>query len=179
MVYIATIEEWHRQSALLLQARPTTARITTKYKVPNLASPKYRKDKKRKRDDTADEKEAAAPKTPKAWLVLKTYCPESGVVLKFKTDRQADVGRLINGLGRLGRHMAALPEKAEGKDTPARTWRKEDTDGILAPPETATEDVPMTESSAAPAQTAADTKAPQQQQQQQAGGGKKKKKGKK
>ncbi|KAI7190848.1 hypothetical protein KC316_g6037 [Hortaea werneckii] len=161
MVYIATIEEWHRQSALLLQARPTTARITTKYKVPNLASPKYQKDKKRKRDDTADEKEAAAPKTPKAWLVLKTYCPESGVVLKFKTDRQADVGRLINGLGRLGRHMAALPEKAE------------------APPETATEDVPMTESSAAPAQTAADTKAPQQQQQQQAGGGKKKKKGKK
>merc|ERR1712070_343753 len=119
MVYIATIEEWHRQSALLLQARPTTARITTKYKVPNLASPKYQKDKKRKRDDTADEKEAAAPKTPKAWLVLKTYCPESGVVLKFKTDRQADVGRLINGLGRLGRHMAALPgggkKKKKGK----------------------------------------------------------------
>ncbi|KAI6912888.1 hypothetical protein KC318_g7773 [Hortaea werneckii] len=161
MVYIATIEEWHRQSALLLQARPTTARITTKYKVPNLASPKYQKDKKRKRDDTTDEKEAAAPKTPKAWLVLKTYCPESGVVLKFKTDRQADVGRLINGLGRLGRHMAALPEKTE------------------APLETATEDVALTESSAAPAQTAADTKAPQQQQQRQAGGGKKKKKGKK
>lgn len=87
--------------------------------MPNLASPKYQKDKKRKRDDAADEKEAAAPKTPKAWLVLKTYCPESGVVLKFKTDRQADVGRLINGLGRLGRHMAALPEKTEGKDTPA------------------------------------------------------------
>merc|ERR1712115_318695 len=159
MVYISTIEEWHRQSALLLQARPTTARVTTKYKVPNLASPKYQKDKKRKRDDTADEKEATVPKTPKAWLVLKTYCPESGVVLKFKTDRQADVGRLINGLGRLGRHMAALPEKTE------------------APLETATEDVAMTESSAAPARTAADAKAPQQQQ--QAGGGKKKKKGKK
>ncbi|RMZ30061.1 hypothetical protein D0859_05833 [Hortaea werneckii] len=177
MVYIATIEEWHRQSALLLQARPTTARITTKYKVPNLASPKYQKDKKRKRDDTADEKEATVPKTPKAWLVLKTYCPESGVVLKFKTDRQADVGRLINGLGRLGRHMAALPEKTEGEDTQARTWRKEDTDEIPAPLETATEDVAMTESNAAPTQTAADAKAPQQQQ--QAGGGKKKKKGKK
>ena len=47
--------------------------------------------------------------------MLKTYDPESGVVLKFRTDRAADVGRLIGGLGRLGRHMAALPEKAEGK----------------------------------------------------------------
>lgn len=26
MVYLDTIEEWHRQSALLLQARPTTVR---------------------------------------------------------------------------------------------------------------------------------------------------------
>ena len=57
---------------------------------------------------------AAAPKVPKAWLTLKTYDPESGVVLKFKTDRAAEVGRLINGLGRLGRHMAALPQKTEG-----------------------------------------------------------------
>lgn len=36
------------------------------------------------------------------------------MVLKFKTDRAAEVGRLIHGLGRVGRHMAALPEKAEG-----------------------------------------------------------------
>ena len=34
--------------------------------------------------------------------------------MKFKTDRAADVGRLIGGLGRLGRHMAALPQKTEG-----------------------------------------------------------------
>jgi len=39
-------------------------------------------------------------------------------VLKLKTDKAADVGRLIAGLGRLGRRMAALPEKAEGK------WRR-------------------------------------------------------
>lgn len=88
--------------------------MTTKYKIPNLASPKYQKSKKRKREDATESKEDAAPKVPKAWLVLKTYDPESGVVLKFKTDRQADVGRLIAGLGRLGRHMAALTEKAEG-----------------------------------------------------------------
>ena len=46
--------------------------------------------------------------------MLKTYDPESGVVLKYKTDKAADVGRLIASLGRLGRHMAALPEKQEG-----------------------------------------------------------------
>jgi hypothetical protein len=37
------------------------------------------------------------------------------VVLKFKTDRAAEVGRLIGGLGRLGRHMAALPPQADGE----------------------------------------------------------------
>lgn len=52
---------------------------------------------------------------PRATLTLKTYDPESGVVLKFKTDRAAEVGRLIGSLGRMGRHMAALPEKEEGK----------------------------------------------------------------
>lgn len=93
---------------------PLQARITTKYKIPNLDSPKYQKPRKRKRDGEADGKDAAAPRVPKAWLVLKTYDPESGVVLKFKTDKAADVGRLINGLGRLGRHMAALPVKEEG-----------------------------------------------------------------
>lgn len=51
---------------------------------------------------------------PKAEFKLKTYCPESGVCLQFKTDKAADVGRLITGLGRLGRHMAALPEQTEG-----------------------------------------------------------------
>lgn len=52
---------------------------------------------------------------PRAWLTLKAYDPESGVVLKFKTDRAAEVGRLMNGLGRLGRHMAALPQETEGR----------------------------------------------------------------
>ncbi|KAK4553953.1 hypothetical protein LTR86_009129 [Recurvomyces mirabilis] len=113
MVYLATPEDWQRQSSLLLQARPTTARITTKYKIPNLESPKYQKALKRKRDTETEEKDNAAPKVPKGSLVLKTYDPESGVVLKFKTDKAADVGRLVGGLGRLGRHMAALPESTE------------------------------------------------------------------
>ncbi|KAF2486276.1 signal recognition particle 9 kDa protein-domain-containing protein [Neohortaea acidophila] len=117
---VLTIEEWQRQSTLLIQARPTTTRITTKYNIPNLESAKYNKSKKRKRNTGIDEKEEeqqqqeAAPRIPRATLTLKTFDPESGVVLQFKTDRAADVGRAINGLGRLGRYMAALPEQVEG-----------------------------------------------------------------
>ena len=106
-------------------------RITTKYKIPNLNEAKYQqKLRKRKRDadGNQDEKEgSAAAQIPRATLTLKTYDPESGVVLKFKTDRAAEVGRLIHGLGRVGRHMAALPEKAEGSkrgtfDHGSLTW---------------------------------------------------------
>jgi len=120
---------------------------------------------------------------PKAWLVLKTYDPESGVVLKFKTDRAADVGRLINGLGRLGRHMAALPEKAEGTVFVCFSHSN-----VLivreAVPDVAAEDVPMVDvastgtvpSAREGISAATDTKP---QQAAGGGGGKKKKKGKK
>jgi hypothetical protein len=73
---------------------------------------------KRKRPD--DETEAAtadAAIVPKATLTLKTYDPVSGTVLKYKTDKAAEVGRLIASLGTLGRSMAALPEVAEGRFT--------------------------------------------------------------
>lgn len=83
-----------------------------------MSAPKYQqKLLKRKRDGDGEQDEkdgGAATHIPRATLTLKTYDPESGVVLKFKTDRAAEVGRLIHGLGRVGRHMAALPEKAEG-----------------------------------------------------------------
>ncbi|TKA68480.1 hypothetical protein B0A55_08938 [Friedmanniomyces simplex] len=164
MVYFKTPEEWQRQSALLLQARPTTTRITTKYKLPNLQSPKYQKSNKRKRDGEGDEKESSGPRVPRAALVLKTYDPESGVVLKFKTDKAADVGRLIGGLGRLGRHMAALPEKAEEAVM-------EDADTAEQAPAAAATAPTSKESAAA----TTDGKAPQAP----GGGGKKKKKGKK
>ena len=87
-------------------------RISTKYNIPNLESSEYQKPRKRKREDQKDT--STAPKVPRAVLTLKTFDPESGVCLKFKTDRAADVGRLINGLGKLGRHMAALPQQIEG-----------------------------------------------------------------
>ncbi|KAK5115836.1 hypothetical protein LTR85_009430 [Meristemomyces frigidus] len=166
MVYLGTSEEWQHHSALLLQARPTTARITTKYKIPNIDTPKYQKLKKRKRDGETDEKDATAPKVPKAWLVLKTYDPESGVVLKFKTDRAADVGRLINGLGRLGRHMAALPVKEEA---PAHSVTQSEPASHQAPEAAAPR----------PKEIAPATVDAKAQQGSGGGGGKKKKKGKK
>jgi len=110
-------------------------RTTTKYTIPNLSSPHYAK--KRARNLAARDRKAASspsstpaqadlaqpatttaaepPKQPRAYIELKTYDPESGVALKYKTDKAAEVGRLIASLGRLGRHMAALPEIAEGE----------------------------------------------------------------
>jgi hypothetical protein len=42
---------------------------------------------------------------------MKTYDPESGVVLKYRTTKAAEVSRLFqSSLGRLGRGMAAMPE---------------------------------------------------------------------
>lgn len=43
--------------------------------------------------------------------MLKTYDPVSGVCLKYRTDKAAEVGRLVAALGSCGRVMAALPEK--------------------------------------------------------------------
>ncbi|OBT87106.1 hypothetical protein VE02_02247 [Pseudogymnoascus sp. 03VT05] len=98
MPYLPTAQEWLTQSALLLQARPTTSRITTKYTV-----------KPSTRRPTA---ETAAP-APVAFLTLKTYDPASGTTLKYRTDKAAEVGRLVLSLSRLGREMAGLPELKE------------------------------------------------------------------
>ncbi|EMF15538.1 uncharacterized protein SEPMUDRAFT_147396 [Sphaerulina musiva SO2202] len=167
MVLLGTSEEWQQQTSLLLEARPTTTRITTKYNIPNLDSPKYQqKLKKRKRDANGEDKDGtnATPLVPRATLTLKAYDPESGVVLKFKTDRAAEVGRLVNGLGRVGRQMAALPEKEETQDS-----KMEDVVGAEG----------TTEIAAQTSASAASGAKPQSQPQQAGGGGKKKKKNKK
>ncbi|QIW94843.1 hypothetical protein AMS68_000361 [Peltaster fructicola] len=114
MVYLSTLEEWQKQSMLLLQARPESARVTTKYNIPNLTSAKYQRKERGNKDET--DKSGDTPRVPRATITLKTYDPVSGTTLKFKTDRAADVGRTIAGLGSLGRHMAGLPPKAEVKE---------------------------------------------------------------
>ncbi|CAD0012914.1 unnamed protein product [Aureobasidium pullulans] len=119
MPYFTSSEEWQKQSALLLQARPNTQ--------------------------------------PTAYLELKTYDPISGTTLKYKTDKAAEVGRLVAAMGSLGREMAALPEMKQDITM------------------TDADETPVVE----PAATPATATAQQQQQQQQSTGGKKKKKGKK
>ncbi|CAJ2645486.1 unnamed protein product [Trifolium pratense] len=119
MPYFTTAQEWLSQSALLIEARPTTTRITTKYTIPH-PSPKSRSKRKEKVatvkeggdislseiKKTTETTTTSAP--PPATLTLKTYDPISGVTLKYKTQRAAEVGRLVQIMGRLGKGMAGL-----------------------------------------------------------------------
>ncbi|KAI0383116.1 signal recognition particle 9 kDa protein-domain-containing protein [Hypomontagnella monticulosa] len=175
MPYYATSQEWLRQSSLLLEARPTTTRITTKY---HIAKPKPRRNKKSSDSTTTSEPTTtAATAAPRGSLTLKTYDPHSGVCLKYRTTKAAEVSRLILSLGRpLGTRMAALPVP-------------EDADEVMA--DVAVEEKeekgkePATSSGKAqvPAAVAGSGKTPAQGQAQQQGGGGggkgKKKRGKK
>ena len=68
---------------------------------------------------------ANAPANPaKATLVLKAYDPRSGTCLKYRTDKAAEVGRLVGALGRLARGMCGLAH-AEGPGAAAEERRVE------------------------------------------------------
>lgn len=120
MTDFATSEEWLHQSTLLVRACPTVSRvqlghpqadqqtrITTKYEI-------------QKADD------------PRARLEFKSYDPATGACLKYKTDKAAEVGRLVAALGRLAGEMAGVPESAattteattEAPPTPAEPVKK-------------------------------------------------------
>ncbi|KAM0259433.1 hypothetical protein ACHAQJ_003327 [Trichoderma viride] len=156
MPYFKTSQEWLDHSVALLEARPSTTRVTTRYSIKPV--------KPRKPTDpnasSADESTAATssdPKPPRGSLVLKTYDPSSGVTLKYRTTKAAEVTRLMStALGRLGKAMAGI------QDVPEETMQ--DADAAVETPQ--------------------GEQTPQQTQQQGAaggggGGGKKKKKGKK
>ncbi|KAL2155850.1 hypothetical protein VTH82DRAFT_592 [Thermothelomyces myriococcoides] len=118
MPYYAKSEDWLHQSSLLLQARPSTTRITTRYHL----KPARRVPKVKNADQDAASQKAQPPETqekpPRGHLVLKTYDPQSGVTLKYKTSKAAEVTRLIQMLGTLGRHMAAVPIAEKAEDEP-------------------------------------------------------------
>ncbi|KAI0127779.1 signal recognition particle 9 kDa protein-domain-containing protein [Xylariales sp. AK1849] len=105
MPYYETSDEWLRQSQLLLEARPTTTRITTRY---SIKVPKTRKPKPGVTPSSANA--SAEPKAPRGALVLKTYDPVTGAALKYRTTKAAEVSRLVMSLGKLSRPMAGLPE---------------------------------------------------------------------
>jgi hypothetical protein len=134
MPYLPDLNSYLHQSSLLIQAYPTTTRITTKYSLPRKPNPKSKsKSKPKPKAATAaaaaaePAQPAAPPETnttgstnarppprerlpPSATLTLKTFEPGSGICLKYKTDKAAEVGRLLTGLGRLaGGEVIEMP----------------------------------------------------------------------
>jgi hypothetical protein len=139
-------------------------KITTRYSIKPV-KPRTTEDTESASDaaaTTTTTTAAATAKPPRGSLVFKTYDPQSGVCLKYRTTKAAEVSRLVySSLGRLGRGLAAVPEPpAAGGDD---AMMVDAPSGGVATP---TEGAGAGDWKAAPAQA-------------QGGGGKKKKKGKK
>ncbi|KAI9742096.1 MAG: hypothetical protein M1834_000486 [Cirrosporium novae-zelandiae] len=117
MPHFTTSQDWLRESSLLIQAHPTTTRITTKYNVEHPSkAPPSKKLKTKSGEVSTPSSDPAQPVAAKGSLTLKTFDPKSGICLKYKTDKGAEVGRLMASLGRLGRTMAGLPEMEDNID---------------------------------------------------------------
>lgn len=131
-------------------------RITTRYSI-----------RRAERKPAKDGEALPDAKPPRARLVLKTYDDASGACLKYRTSKAAEVSRLVQLLGSLGRRMAALPPRDDGLLDPSAP----------AASSAAPEAVGAADSagSAAQAQAGA-SQPPAQQQGGAAGGGKGKKK---
>jgi hypothetical protein len=104
MPYFTDLHTYLHQSSLLIQAYPST-RITTKYSLPRKTNPKAKSRSKQPNPAPTDGTGTTAQtkREPSATLDLKTFHPESGICLKYKTDKAAEVGRLLVGLGRLAK----------------------------------------------------------------------------
>ncbi|KAL2829997.1 signal recognition particle 9 kDa protein-domain-containing protein [Aspergillus cavernicola] len=96
--YLPTSATYLKQSSLLLQAYPDTTRITTKYTFPS-KPPSSSTTKSSTPQQPQPPSTTTAP--PIATLTLKTYTPEAGICLKYRTNKAAEVGRLFTALGLL------------------------------------------------------------------------------
>jgi hypothetical protein len=125
MPYFTDLHTYLHQSSLLIQAYPST-RITTKYSLPRKANSKSRPNPSKEQSPASaplGETTSAAAQTqgqvkrdPSAILTLKTFHPESGICLKYRTDKAAEVGRLLAGLGRLAKgEIIEMPTAANGQ----------------------------------------------------------------
>jgi Signal recognition particle 9 kDa protein (SRP9) len=124
MPYFADLNTYLHQSSLLLQAYPSTTRITTKYSLPRKPSEKSKSKPKSKLDSetvaSSEPNSTAAKRDPSSILTLKTFEANSGICLKYKTDKAAEVGRLMAGLGRLAnREVIDMPVVAPAVPTNA------------------------------------------------------------
>ena len=145
MVYLTVSQAWLDESLLLLQARPNTARVTTTY-TPNPPQKKRKLNPRRHKQDAdkgaeknsqkdaanTTESEGEAP-APPATLTMKTFDPASGVCLKYKTQKQQEVGRLIGvgGLAGIARVMAGegKPNVSATAEGQAEAGKEADEDG--------------------------------------------------
>ncbi|KAH9215969.1 signal recognition particle 9 kDa protein-domain-containing protein, partial [Leptodontidium sp. 2 PMI_412] len=108
MPYMDTAQQWLTQSTLLLKARPSTTRITSKYTIspPSSTPSKTTPPQSTTATPVPTTTSKPDPPTARATLTLKTYDPQSGTTLKYSTNKGAEVSRLIQILGRLARGMA-------------------------------------------------------------------------
>ncbi|KAF7909868.1 uncharacterized protein EAF01_003586 [Botrytis porri] len=122
MPHLDTAQEWLTQSSLLLKAHPTTTRITTKYTLlhapssphaPSTTNSTATKPRLPKPSSTQSSTSAKPESQPRGTLTLTTFNPHSGVNLKYTTNKAAEVSRLIQIMGRLGKLMCGLPETEE------------------------------------------------------------------
>ncbi|KAI9703143.1 MAG: hypothetical protein M1836_007708 [Candelina mexicana] len=109
MPYLPTSQEWLTQSSLLLQARPSSARITTKYTIAHPQAPKTTSSSAQSHSPA----HSTIPPPARGILIVKTYDPVSGVCLKYRTNKAAEVGRLVASLGQLGRLMTGQAVQGE------------------------------------------------------------------
>lgn len=124
MPYLPTAQSFLEQSTLLISARPSTTRVTTKYQIPHPNPPPHPYKPSRKVQIQSDSEASTDTAPPRQLdklgqrrraahlqpvLVLKTYDAISGTCLKYRTDKAAEVGRLVAALSQCGRVMAALP----------------------------------------------------------------------
>ena len=108
MPYLPNVNSYLHQSSLLLQAYPITTRITTKYSLPRKHKAKLSVGKSTGQpdasSDAADRSRAGRElQTPSATLTIKTFETTAGICLKYETNKSAEVGRLMTGLGRLAK----------------------------------------------------------------------------
>ena len=108
MPYLPNVNSYLHQSSLLLQAYPTTTRITTKYSLPQKKKTKPGRDKPEAQpaassDAAESRKVTREQQPPAATLTFKTFETTAGICLKYQTNKSAEVGRLMTGLGRLAK----------------------------------------------------------------------------
>lgn len=111
-------------------------RITTRYYIRSATSRETEKPK----EATTPAKRAAAlaatDRPPRGHLVLRTYDPASGAVLRYRTSKAAEVAHLVQMLAGLGRRMAALPPREEeppAPEAPAKAAPDEGGSGAQTP----------------------------------------------